>query len=86
MADAAADAPPSLAEPYVTFVTETAQLAPAVEDLVLGLEAPDDGTLRRTAVEVYSQEIQEVIDAIAAIRAAADEAAGPGDEGDGATE
>ena len=79
VADAAADAPAALAEPYVTFVTETAQLAPAIEDIVLGLEAPDDGTLRRTAVEVYSQEIQEVIDAIAAVRAAAEEEAGDGE-------
>lgn len=75
VADAAADAPPALAETYVTFVTSTADLAPAIEDIILGLEAPDDGTLRRTAMEKYAKEVQDVLDAIAAVRAAADAAA-----------
>ncbi|MCJ7725888.1 MAG: hypothetical protein MUP76_05810 [Acidimicrobiia bacterium] len=75
VADAAADAPSALAETYVTFVTSTADLAPAIEDIILGLEAPDDGTLRRTAMEVYSQKIQIVLDALADVRAAADAAA-----------
>jgi hypothetical protein len=77
VADAAADAPAALAETYVAFVTSTADLAPAIEDIVLGLEAPDDGTLRRTAVEMYAQEVQDVLDAIAEVRAAAEAAAAP---------
>ncbi|MBU1226494.1 MAG: hypothetical protein KJ698_04665 [Actinobacteria bacterium] len=75
--DAAADAPAALAEEYVTFVTSTADLALAIEDIVLGLEASDDGTLRRAAVAVYAEEIQDVLDAIQAIRDAADAAAAP---------
>jgi len=79
--DAAVDAPDALAETYVTFATSTANLAPAIEDIVLGLEAPDDGTLRRTAVELYAQEVQNVLDAIADVRAAAEAAAAPTDDG-----
>ena len=57
---------------------------------MLGLEAPDDGTLRRTAVEMYAQEVQDVLDAIADIRAAAEAAATPAEttettEGDGSS-
>ncbi len=79
VADAAADAPAVLAEAYVTFVTSTADLAPAIEDIVLGLEAPDDGTQRRTAVDIYSEKVQDVLDAITEIRDAADAAASPTD-------
>jgi len=77
VADAAADAPAALAETYVAFVTSTEGLAPAIEDIVLGLEAPDDGTLRRTAVDMYAQRVQEVLDALAEVRAAAEAAAAP---------
>ncbi|MCB2224292.1 MAG: hypothetical protein KQH83_08995 [Actinobacteria bacterium] len=82
VADAAADAPAPLAETYVTFLTETGDLAGAIEDVVLGLEAPDDGTLRRTAVEIYTGQVQDVLDAIADIRTAAEAAAGTTEDTD----
>ncbi|MCU0281751.1 MAG: hypothetical protein MUE66_08030, partial [Acidimicrobiia bacterium] len=46
---AEADVPPALAEAHVALVLEIEALAPAVDDIIAGLEAPDDGTLRRTA-------------------------------------
>jgi hypothetical protein len=74
VADGAAEAPPELAESYVGLVTEAGDLAPAIEDIVLGLEAPDTGELRRQAVEIWQQEIQDVLDAIQSIRDAAEAA------------
>ena len=68
------DVPGELAEGHVELVIETSDLAPAVEDIVLGLEAPDDGTLRRDAVNDYYAEVDDVLDAIQFIR---DTAAGP---------
>lgn len=75
VSDAAGDAPPELAEDHVALVLAAGRLAPAIEDIVLGLEAPDDGTLRRTAMDLYSVEIQNVLDAIQGIRDAATAAA-----------
>lgn len=60
--------PPELAEGHVALVIEVSDLALKIEDIILGLEAPDDGTLRRTASAEYSVAIQEVADAITAIR------------------
>ena len=57
VADAAADAPAALAEPYVGLVTEAEGLAPAIQDIVTGLDAPDTGELRRQAVAIWEQEI-----------------------------
>jgi hypothetical protein len=62
--------PPEVAELHVALVVEVGDLAPKVEDVVLGLEAPDDGTLRRTAVAEFSTEIQQVIEALEAIKTA----------------
>ena len=39
-----------------------------IDDIIAGLEAPDDGTLRRTAVAEFATEIDQVLDAIEAIR------------------
>ena len=75
VSDAAGDAPPELAEAHVALVLAASDLAPAIEDIVLGLEEPDDGTLRRTAMDLYSVEIQDVLDAIQDIRDAATAAA-----------
>jgi len=75
VSDAAADAPPELAEAHVALVLAAGGLAPAIEDIVLGLEAPDDGTLRRTAVDLYAVNIQDVLDTIQDIRDAAAAAA-----------
>jgi hypothetical protein len=76
--------PPELAAGHVALVIEVSDLALKVEDIVLGLEAPDDGTLRRTATAEYAVEVQEVADAITEIR---DLAAGGGsDAPDGTTD
>jgi hypothetical protein len=60
--------PPELAAGHVDLVIAVSDLALKVEDIILGLEAPDDGTLRRTATAEYGVEIQQVADAITAIR------------------
>ena len=60
--------PPELAEGHVALVIEVSDLALKVEDIILGLEAPDDGTLRRTASAEYKVEVQEIADAITEIR------------------
>jgi hypothetical protein len=70
-------APPGLGEPLVQLLLEVEDLAPGVEDIVLGLQAPDDGTLRREAVAAFEQDIQDVIDAIDGIRDLAEAAAQP---------
>jgi hypothetical protein len=79
---AEADVPPALAEAHVALVLEIEALAPAVDDIIAGLEAPDDGTLRRTAMIDFE-------DQVAAIQAAIDDlrdlAAGTGVPGDGST-
>ncbi len=60
--------PSELAEGHVNLVIEVSDLAPKVEDVIIGLDAPDDGTLRRAATAEFSVEVQEVADAITAIR------------------
>ena len=79
--------PPELAAGHVDLVISVSDLSLKVEDIILGLEAPDDGTLRRTATAEYGVEIQQVADGIQSIR---DTAAGagttPGTTDDGATE
>lgn len=74
----ASDVPAPLAESHVALVVASEDLSAAVEDIVLGLEAPDDGTLRRIAVEQFRSEIADVLGAIDEIRVAADAAAEPG--------
>lgn len=74
----ASDVPAQLAESHVALVIASGDLAAAVEDIVLGLEAPDDGTLRRVAVEQFRAEITEVLDAIGGIRDTAAENSDPG--------
>lgn len=64
--------PPELAELHVALVVEVADLALKMEDIVVGLEAPDDGTLRRTAVAEFKAEVEQVIAAVEAIKSAAD--------------
>jgi hypothetical protein len=63
--------PPDLAEGHVSLVIEVSDLSAKVGDIVLGLEAPDDGTLRRTAVAEFGVQMDEVMAAIATIRATA---------------
>ena len=73
--------PPELTEGYVALVIEVSDLGLKVEDIILGLEAPDDGTLRRTATAEYVVEVQEIADAITAVR----ELASSGTAGTGET-
>lgn len=60
--------PAQLAEGHVNLVIEVSDLSAKVGDIVVGLEAPDDGTLRRTAAAEFAAEAQQVLDAIQAIR------------------
>lgn len=60
--------PTELAEGHVALVVEIVDMADKVDDIILGLDAPDDGTLRRTASAEYAVEVQEVADAITEIR------------------
>jgi hypothetical protein len=78
--------PDELAEGHVLLVIEVSDLARKVEDVILGLDAPDDGTLRRAASAEFEVEVQDVADAILAIRdLAAGGVAGTGDTTDGTT-
>ena len=67
--------PNDLAEGHVALVIEVSDLAAKVDDIILGLEAPDDGTLRRTAMTEFGVEVDEVATAIQTIR---DTATSPG--------
>ena len=71
----ASEVPAPLAEVHVLLVVEAGDLETGIEDIVLGLEAPDDGTLRRTAVAKFADEIRDILDAIDTIRDTADAAA-----------
>lgn len=63
--------PNDLAAAHVDLVVEVADLAPKIDDIIIGLEAPDDGTLRRTAMAEFAAQADEVADAIQAVRDAA---------------
>lgn len=63
--------PPDLAAGHVALVIEVSNLAPKVEDIVLGLEAADDGTLRRAASAEFQVLVDQVVAAIDNIRATA---------------
>ena len=60
--------PPALAEGHVNLVIEVSDLSAKVGDIIVGLEAPDDGTLRHTAVAEFTVQMDEVLAAIATIR------------------
>jgi len=60
--------PPVLAAGHVELLIEVSHLAPKIDSIISGLEAPDDGTLRRAAVAEFATEIDQVLDAIEAIR------------------
>lgn len=79
-----AEVPQSLAATHVQLVQSIGDLAPKIDDIVLGLLAPDDGTLRRTAVNEFRNEVQDVLDAIDTLRSEAAAAGLPaeGEEGE----
>lgn len=60
--------PEGFGEGHVALVVEVSDLHLKVEDIIAGLEAPDDGTLRRAASAEYSVEVQQVADAISDLR------------------
>jgi hypothetical protein len=60
--------PPILAAGHVELLIQVSHLAPKIDDIVLGLEAPNDTTLRKAAVAEFATEIDQVLDAIEAIR------------------
>ena len=74
-----AEVPAALAAGHVDLVQAIEDLAPKIDDVVLGLLAPDDGTLRRTAVNEFRNEVQDVLDAIDTLRSEA-AATGTSDE------
>jgi hypothetical protein len=63
--------PAALAAGHVDLVIAVSDLSPKVGDIVLGLDAPDDGTARRAAVAEFEVEMAEVLAAIEAIRTTA---------------
>jgi hypothetical protein len=75
----AIDVPQALAEAHVQLVVEIQELAPKVEDVILGLDAPDDGTLRRTALIDFEDQVAAVLDAIDYLRDLANGTAAPDD-------
>ena len=74
---AAADVPAALAEAHVQLVLEVQELAPAVDDVIAGLEAPDDGELRREAMIDFENQVAAILGAIADLRDLAQQTGGP---------
>jgi hypothetical protein len=68
---AGAQVPTVLAEAHVELVLEVEKLAPAVDNIIAGLEAPDDGTLRRQAMIAFNDQVDAILTAIDAVRAQA---------------
>ena len=62
------DVPSSLEPPYAALLGETSELPAGVDAILLGLQAPDDGTERRTAVAAFVQEALDVVYAIDTLR------------------
>ena len=63
--------PSQFAEGHVQLVIAVSQLSVKMDDVISGLEAPDDGTLRRAAVAEFGELVQDVLDVIDALRQAA---------------
>jgi hypothetical protein len=59
--------PDGFGEQMVELLVEVEDLSPAVDDIVLGLREPDDGTMRREAVAAYEEETRDVLDILDAI-------------------
>lgn len=78
-----AEVPASLAAGHVDLVQAIEDLAPKIDDVVLGLLAPDDGTLRRTAINEFRNEVQDVLDAIDVLREEAAQSGAPAETGAG---
>ena len=75
----AADVPASLAEAHVQLVLEIEELPPAVDAILAGLAASDQGELRRAAVIDFEFQVEAVLDALDVLRDLAEQTGGPGD-------
>jgi len=62
------DVPSDLESAYAVLVDEASDLPGAAEAILLGVQAPDNGTQRRTAVTVFVQETLDVVYAIDTLR------------------
>jgi hypothetical protein len=62
------DVPPELEAAYAVLIEEANHLPAAVEAILLGVQAPDDGTQRRTAVAAFEAGIQDVLNTIDTLR------------------
>jgi hypothetical protein len=62
------DVPSELGSSYAALIDEASDLPAAVEAILLGVQAPDDGTQRRTAVNAFVQEALDVVYAIDTLR------------------
>lgn len=65
---AATNPPDVYAETWPDAITTAATLPPGVDDIIAGLRASDDGTLRRQAVADYAVLTQAFIDALNVVR------------------
>ena len=65
---AGANPPDSYAAAWPDAITTAAALPPGVDDIIAGLRASDDGTLRREAVAGYAGLTQAFVDALTAVR------------------
>ena len=82
---AGAEVPAELAEAHVALVLEVEQLAPSVANIIVGLEEPDDGSLRREAVTAFDNQVDVILVAIDAVRAEAETTATTIGEGETST-
>lgn len=62
------DVPSDLESAYAVVVDETSDLPGAAEAILLGVQAPDDGTQRKSAVTVFVDETLDVVYAIDTLR------------------
>lgn len=65
------DVPSPGAQAHLDLILLAEELPEAVDDIVAGLEAPDDGTLRRDAVAAFADKVAGVAAAIDTVRAEA---------------
>lgn len=67
---AATEVPEPYQDLWPDAITTSEALPPAVDDILAGLAAPDDGTARREAVDAYGDATQAFLDALDAVAAA----------------
>jgi hypothetical protein len=71
--------PADFAQAHVQLVLVIGELPARVDDILLGLEASDDGSLRRAAVTAFDQAIQASLTAVDALKTQVLAAAGGGE-------